>query len=179
MWRRTHLYLVPMALGALSKTPAVLLRSAPAAVERARRRRRRSCGAAHGTRSHHAARRVVRAIPAFIAAGALYLFVEGMNPPEQSYGGGGRLQNLWTQAWVAVRYAGVFFVPSGLSADSDWTALPSPWDVRVLVGSRAHRASPAGSRGVRRKRASRGRSRSASRGSGSGSFRARRFRLPK
>jgi tetratricopeptide (TPR) repeat protein len=57
-----------------------------------------------------------------------------MNPAEQSYGGSSRLQNLWTQAWVSVRYAGVFFVPTGLSADSDWTVLPSPWDARVFSG---------------------------------------------
>ena len=125
VWRRTHLYLLPMALGALSKTPAVLL--APLVL---------LWSVFDEDDVDLAALRTafVRAIPAFVAAGALYLFVEGMNPPEQSYGGGSRLQNLWTQAWVAVRYAGVFFVPSGLSADSDWTALPSPWDARVLAG---------------------------------------------
>jgi protein O-mannosyl-transferase len=124
-WRRAHLYLLPMALGALSKTPAVLLApllllwcvSDEDAVNLATLRT--AC---------------VRAVPAFLAAVALYVFVEGMNPPEQSYGGGSLLQNLWTQAWVSVRYAGLFFIPNSLSADSDWTALPSPLDVRVLAG---------------------------------------------
>lgn len=134
MWRRTHLYLLPMAVGALSKPPAVLL--APLLLvwsvlgeeeidfETLRTRHGRA-------RTLRAAARV---IPAFVAAVALYLFVEGMNPPEQSYGGGGRLQNAWTQLWVSVRYAGMFFLPAGLSADSDWSVLSSPWDVRVLAG---------------------------------------------
>ncbi len=134
VWRRTHLYLVPMALGALSKTPAVLL--APLLLlwsilfeENVDLASLRTWSGRAGVR-----RALVRALPVFVAAVALYLFVEGMNPPEQSYGGGSRLQNLWTQAWVSVRYAGVFVVPTSLSADSDWSLLPSPWDARVLAG---------------------------------------------
>lgn len=134
VWRRTHLYLVPMALGALSKTPAVLL--APLLLvwcvlvdeELGLMGLRTPAGRA-GLR-----RAVARVIPAFVAAAGLYLFVEGMNPPEQTYGGGRPLQNLWTQLWVSVRYAGMFGFPSGLSADSDWSLVRSPWDTRVLAG---------------------------------------------
>lgn len=132
--RYRHAYLIPMALGALSKTPAVLL--APLLliwslfgeenldlVEL-----RTPFGRA---RAWRAAR---RAIPALVAAVALYVIVEGMNPPEQTYGGGGRPQNLWTQLWVSARYIGMFFLPTGLSADSDWSPLPSVWDIRVFSG---------------------------------------------
>jgi Tfp pilus assembly protein PilF len=124
VWRYRYLYLLPMALGALSKTPAVLF--APLLL----------LWVLGEDRVDHSSLRssLVRVIPAFVFAALLYLFVEGMNPPEQSYGGVGRLQNVWTQTWVAFRYVGIFFVPTGLSADSDWPALPSPWDVRVLAG---------------------------------------------
>ena len=135
IWRRAHLYLIPMALGALAKTPAVLC--APllllwiALVER-HVEPAALLSAGGRTAFKHA---LLQALPAFVVAVALYVFVEGMNPPEQTYGGGSRLQNLWTQAWVSVRYVGLFFFPTGLTADSDWATLPSPWDARVLLGA--------------------------------------------
>ena len=133
-WRRWHLYLVPMALGAMAKTPAVLfapllffwvaLGDAPLAP-----------GPLRWPEGRFAIRRAaVAAAPAFVAAIVLYLFVEGMNPPAQTYGGGARLPYVWTQVWVWVRYATIFFVPTGLSADTDWSILRSPLDLRVLVG---------------------------------------------
>ncbi|MDE3151775.1 MAG: hypothetical protein KGL93_05960 [Gemmatimonadota bacterium] len=133
-WRAWHLYLIPMALGALAKTPAVLFaplllcwtllveeQLSPAELRTPERRT--------------AARRaVIATIPAFVAAVVLYVFVEGMNPAGQTYGGGARLPYMWTQTWVWVRYAGLFFVPTGLSADTDWTVFGSPLDLRVLAG---------------------------------------------
>ena len=125
IWRRTHLYLVPMALGALSKPPAVLL--APLllvwSVLGEEEIDLATLRTMHGRA--RALRAVARLIPVFVVAAALYLFVEAMNPPEQTYGGGGRLQNAWTQLWVSVRYAGMFFLPAGLSADSDWSSANS------------------------------------------------------
>jgi Tfp pilus assembly protein PilF len=65
---------------------------------------------------------------------ALYAFVEAMNPPGQSYGGGARLPYFWTQAWVSVRYVGLWLLPTALSADTDWRLLPSALDARVAAG---------------------------------------------
>jgi Flp pilus assembly protein TadD len=133
-WRRFHLYLVPIALGALAKPPAVLF--APLLLLWRLLGEEEISPASLRTRAGRAAvrRAAMGALPAFVAAAALYAFVEGMNPPEQTYGGSGRVQYMWTQAWVSVRYAGLFFFPSGLSADSDWTLLPSPLDPRVGAG---------------------------------------------
>lgn len=133
-WRRSHLYLVPMALGALAKPPAILF--APLLLVWRMVVEEEVTLAALRTSAGRAAlwRAGVGALPAFVVAVVLYLFVEGMNPPEQTYGGGGLAQYLWTQAWVSLRYAGVFVVPVGLSADSDWTLLPTPFDPRVLAG---------------------------------------------
>jgi Flp pilus assembly protein TadD len=133
-WRRWHLYLVPMALGALAKTPAVLF--APLLLcWRLLIEEQLSPDALRTPEGRAAARRAATgAIPAFVAAIALYLFVEGMNPPGQTYGGGAHLPYLWTQTWVWVRYVGMFFVPAGLSADTDWSLLRSPFDLRVLAG---------------------------------------------
>jgi Flp pilus assembly protein TadD len=133
-WRRWHLYLVPMALGALAKTPAVLF--APLLLcWRLLIEEQLSPAALRTPDGRAAARRAaIGTIPAFVAAIALYLFVEGMNPPGQTYGGGAHLPYLWTEVWVWIRYAGMFFVPAGLSADTDWAILGSPFDVRVLAG---------------------------------------------
>lgn len=134
VWRRRYLYLVPMVLGAMAKTPAVLF--APllffwvALVDE-----QFSPRGMHSVDGRSALKRAaLAALPAFVAAIALYLFVEGMNPASQTYGGGSRLPYMWTQAWVWVRYAAMFFVPTGLSADTDWTILRSPFDARVVVG---------------------------------------------
>jgi Flp pilus assembly protein TadD len=133
-WRRWHLYLIPMALGALAKTPAVLF--APLLLCWTLLIEEQLSPAALQTPDGRASirRAAIGVIPAFVAAIAVYLFVEGMNPPGQTYGGGARLPYMWTQVWVWVRYAAMFFVPAGLSADSDWTILPSPFDLRVAAG---------------------------------------------
>ncbi len=132
--RRWYLYLVPMALGALAKTPAVLF--APLLLCWKLVIEEQLSPAALGTADGRAAARraALGTVPAFVAAIALYLFVEGMNPPGQTYGGGAHLPYVWTQVWVWVRYAAMFFVPVGLSAGSDWGLLGSPLDLRVLAG---------------------------------------------
>lgn len=134
VWRQRHLYLVPMILGAMCKTPAVLF--APLLLGwRLLIDEELSPRALRTAEGKNAARRaVVGSIPAFVAAVLVYLFIEGMNPPGQTYGGGAHLPYLWTEAWVWCRYAAMFFVPVGLSADTDWSILPSPLDPRVIAG---------------------------------------------
>jgi tetratricopeptide (TPR) repeat protein len=39
-----------------------------------------------------------------------------------------------TQPWVALHYFLSFFLPIGLSADSDWTAVSTPFDGRAIAG---------------------------------------------
>ncbi|HEX3157002.1 MAG TPA: tetratricopeptide repeat protein [Gemmatimonadaceae bacterium] len=135
VWRRYHVYLVPMALAALAKPPAILF--APLLLLwRVLVEEDLGPAALRTPAGRQALWRAVRgAIPALVAAAAIFLFVEGMNPPEQTYGGGGLLPYLWTQLWVSARYAGLFVLPVGLSADSDWVLLPSPFDPRVIAGA--------------------------------------------
>jgi len=131
--RRYHLYLLPVAFGALAKTPAVmfapLLLAYRVVYSSGRAGERGRAGMFARLREV-----VLPTLPAFAASIALYLFVEGMNPPGQTYGGGGRMEYLWTQAWVWVRYVGLFLVPAGLTADTDLTLLPTWVDGRVAAG---------------------------------------------
>ncbi len=123
--RRWHLFLVPMVLGALAKPPAVLF--APLLLlykllfEAPRSWREGS-------------RCALSTVPTFAVALASFLFVEGMNPEGQTYGGGEPLRYLWTQAFVSLRYLGLFFVPVGLTADTDLALLPTWRDLRLFAG---------------------------------------------
>ena len=133
-WRRRHLYLLAMLFGAMAKTPAVLF--APLLLcWRLLFEEHLTPEMLRTADGRAALRRVaIGTLPAFAASVVAYCFIEGMNPPRQSYGGGALLPYLWTQTWVWVRYAGMFFVPLRLSADSDWHLLGSAFDPRVLAG---------------------------------------------
>ncbi|MBX5484536.1 MAG: tetratricopeptide repeat protein [Myxococcaceae bacterium] len=132
--RRFGLFLIPMLLGALAKPPAVvfgavlLLHKAIFEQELSPRTVLSREGPGRLGRA------LLETVPTLMAGALAFAFVEGMNPPGQSYGGGDRLQYLWTQAFVWLRYVGMFFFPAGLSADTDLTLLPTWRDGRVFAG---------------------------------------------
>lgn len=133
--RRYHLYLIPMVAGALAKPPALVL--APllplwVLLFEERVSLTRALRAPTDAR----VRRAVRAgLPAFVAAAATLVFVESMNPPAQTYGGGSPLRYLGTQAWVSAHYFRLFVLPVGLTADTDMTLVQHWYDTRVIVGA--------------------------------------------
>lgn len=128
--RRLHLYLLPMALGVLSKEQgamaAPLLFLYVGLVEQR--------GSMLGLLRPRAFARALRpALPAFLVCGALAALALGQ---ASGYGGGapGRLWYAATQPFVTARYFQVFLVPLGLTADGDWTAVSSLADVRLWAG---------------------------------------------
>jgi tetratricopeptide (TPR) repeat protein len=133
-WRRYYLYLIPVILGALAKTPTVMF--APLLlVYMLFIERQLSLGDLFTTRAWPEVRgALMNVAPVFVIGGLLYAFVEGMNPPGQSYGGAGRLQYLATQTWVWVRYVRLFFIPTGLTADSDLRGITTWADPRLAAG---------------------------------------------
>jgi tetratricopeptide (TPR) repeat protein len=136
--RRFHLYLVPVALGALAKPPAVLFgpllfvlellarRWAPAETGREPAARAAWKGALRAA--------AVAAAPAVLAGAALYVFVDRMNASTLTYGGGDRFHYALTQVWTWVHYLRLFVLPRGLSADTDLTLLTDISDTRVFAG---------------------------------------------
>lgn len=68
-----------------------------------------------------------------ISIGA-YSFIDYMTGSVFDYGIS-RIQYLITQPFVILRYFYLFFLPTGLSADTDWQLLVSIWDPRFIVGS--------------------------------------------
>ena len=132
--RRAHLYLLPMAVGALAKTPAVMfaplfclylvLFEQPVPVPRLFSR--------EGWPHLVAALR--KSVPALVVGAGLFLFVESMNAPTLEMGGGSRLEYLRSQPFMWLHYGRLFLVPLGLSADTDWVPFARWYDTRVFVG---------------------------------------------
>lgn len=132
--RRFHLYLVPAALGLLAKNHAVMF--APLLlVYKMLIEQELSLGDIL-TRRHcpDRTRALVTSIPAFVVLGATLLFVESMSTSAQNFGGGNRWAYLATSAWVWVRYVRLYFVPVGLTADTD-LRLFTGFDYRTLAGA--------------------------------------------
>ena len=117
--RKTMLYLVPVAIGALAKAQVVVF--APLfwvylkMIERDERSMR-------------------RAAPAFLLGAALLAFLNAMNVPEWTSGGGSAYRYLITQPYVWLHYARLFMLPIGLSADTDLHPFAHWYDTRALAG---------------------------------------------
>lgn len=133
-WRRTYLYLLPMSIGALAKPPAVIF--APLFfVYLLFFEHRLSMSDVFSSRSWPRVREAVWAsAPAFIAGIFLFKFVDLMNAPGANYGGGGRLEYLRTQIFMWLHYGRLFFVPLGLTADTDLRLFSDWYDTRVAAG---------------------------------------------
>lgn len=119
--RRTLLYLIPLAIGALAKAPLVvfapLLFFYALLIER------------------QPAKRALRlALPPLILGIALLLFLNSMNSPHWTSGGGSAFHYLITQPFVWLHYARLFLFPIGLTADTDWQPFTQWYDTRAVAG---------------------------------------------
>jgi tetratricopeptide (TPR) repeat protein len=119
--RRTLLYLVPLAIGALAKAPLVvfapLLFLYALLIERV------------------PAKRAARiALPSLIVGIALLLFLNSMNSPHWTSGGTSSWNYIITQPFVWLHYARLFVLPIGLTADTDWQPFTHWYDTRAMAG---------------------------------------------
>lgn len=132
--RKYYLYLIPVALGALSKPPAVMF--APmlffyvAFFENDL-----SIYDFFNKKSFYKVLNTFKiTLPSFIFAALLFLFIQKMEPETWVPGGTSRFNYLITQPFVMVYYVVTFFLPVSLSADTDWSPLQSMSDMRFWVG---------------------------------------------
>jgi tetratricopeptide (TPR) repeat protein len=119
--RRTLLYLLPLVIGALAKAPVVVF--APLLF-------------AYGTLIENETRRraLRRALPPLVLGVALLVFLNRMNAREWTSGGGSAWQYAMTQPFVWLHYFRLFFLPVGLTADTDWLPFTHWYDTRAIVG---------------------------------------------
>lgn len=119
--RRTFLYLVPLAIGALAKAPLVVF--APLLFFYALLLEKES------------PRRAARiALPSLILGIVLLLFLNSMNSPHWTSGGGSAWNYIVTQPYVWLHYARLFFLPLGLTADTDLQPFAAWYDTRAIAG---------------------------------------------
>jgi Flp pilus assembly protein TadD len=119
--RRSFLYLLPLAIGALAKAPLVVF--APLLFAYALLIERKPLREALRT-----------AIPSLVLGIALLAFLNSMNAKEWESGGGPALGYIITQPFVWLHYARLFVLPAGLTADYDWTAFAHWYDTRAIAG---------------------------------------------
>ena len=77
----------------------------------------------------------IKTLPAFIFCAFMFWFTGKQTPQTWEPGGTKPLAYLTTQPFVILHYFGEFFLPTSLSADTDWQLLPSVVDIRFMVGS--------------------------------------------
>ena len=119
--RKWGLYLIPPALGILSKPPALVF---PAIlfvyIWLFEREAKRSP--------------LVRTIPSLLTTAALCTFTIAMTPKEFRPGKISAHDYWITQPLVALRFFRTFFLPDSLSADTDHRALPGIWSGDAWIG---------------------------------------------
>ncbi len=131
--RKWYLYLGPIAVGALIKPTAVMF--APLFfIYLLLFQNEGTLSVCSSDARKKWYRSAAQSAPAFVVCLLLYLFVDRMTSDSWIPGGTSRLQYLQTQSFVIVHYVYMFFLPVGLSADTDWKIIPSVFDDRVVVG---------------------------------------------
>jgi tetratricopeptide (TPR) repeat protein len=119
--RRALLYLVPLAIGALAKAPLVVF--APLLYLYVRLYEKQP------------PRRAFRLIlPSLLLGIALLVFLNAMNSPQWQSGGRSAWHYTITQPFVWLHYARLFFLPVGLTADTDWRPFERWYDTRAMAG---------------------------------------------
>lgn len=129
--RKWHLYLVPAALAILAKPVAAifsvlflvyLLLIDDDIVWRKLPER------------HSWLRHLAAVLPCSICCALTVALVGKMTPPSFTTGGASFFHYVITQPYVILRYFGTFFLPIGLSADTDWQTLKTIADARFVLG---------------------------------------------
>jgi Flp pilus assembly protein TadD len=121
--RRWHLYMIPIAIGALAKAQIVIF--APLLLIylifiEGRSARKKATW--------------IAVVPSLIAAVVLLIALNRMNAPEWIPGGTSTWHYFLTQGYAWMHYTRLFFVPIGLSADTDLQPFASWYDLRSLIG---------------------------------------------
>jgi protein O-mannosyl-transferase len=131
-WRRSLLWLLPAALGALAKQSALIFAPLLAIYLLIFPEQRQ---AEHGTVSDRRWRAwLAAAAPAFVLAVLLYGLQDKLAGPQMLYARGSPVVYLQTQTFAWVHYFRLFFLPLGLSADTDWEPIGDWYDTRVFAG---------------------------------------------
>jgi tetratricopeptide (TPR) repeat protein len=132
--RKYHLYLIPVFIGGLAKPTAVMF--APLLFFYILLFEDNMSLYQIFQKKHFKQLFVVikKTLPSFIFCVVMYKFIDHMTPPTWESGGRSVFSYLITQPFVIVHYFTTFFLPLGLSADTDWEPLQKMGDIRFFMG---------------------------------------------
>lgn len=132
--RKYYLYLLPVIVGALAKPPSVMFAPMFLVYLLFFEQGLGLVDIFKPGKFRQVFQAVKKAVPAFICCAVMYWFLDRMTPKTWEPGGTSPMQYLITQPIVVAHYFQMFFVPTQLSADSDWTLLPGISDWRFVAG---------------------------------------------
>ncbi len=132
--RKFLLYLVPVVIGSLAKPPAVMFAPLLFFYVLLFEKKMPLAGIFAGKNRPQLISAIRISLPAFLVCGAMYLLIQKMEPSTWVSGGTSRFYFFISQPFVILHYFTTFFLPTGLSADTDWTAVDSVFDIRVFAG---------------------------------------------
>lgn len=132
--KKTYIYLIPVAIGVLAKPSAVMF--APLLffyiVLFEYNLSLSSLFKKENLKKLIAA--IINVAPAFIFCAIMYKWVDHFTPKTWQSGGASTWNYLITQPFVIVHYFTTFFLPLGLSADTDWEPLQTIWNIKFFIG---------------------------------------------
>lgn len=132
--KKYHLYLIPVGIGALAKPPAVMFAPMLFVYILLFEEQIPLTGIFQAANRAALWKAIKASIPAFIACAFFYGWVDHFTPKTWQSGGNSMFHYLITQPYVILHYFVTFFLPTDLSADTDWQALTTIADIHFVIG---------------------------------------------
>jgi tetratricopeptide (TPR) repeat protein len=132
--KRTFLYLIPVGIGALAKPTAVMFAPMLFFYVLLFEQNMSLMDVFRKAHFNRLLKTVIKTVPAFIFCAGMYLLVDHFTPSTWQSGGASRFHFMITQPFVIFHYFTTFFLPFGLSADTDWAPLESIMNIRFFIG---------------------------------------------
>jgi protein O-mannosyl-transferase len=132
--KRTFLYLIPVGIGALAKPPAVMFAPILFFYILLFEEKISLYDIFRKKNFKLLIKSIKSVIPAFIFCAVMYLWVDHFTPKTWQSGGASTFNYLISQPFVILHYFTTFFLPFSLSADTDWQALTTLWNIKFFIG---------------------------------------------
>lgn len=132
--KRTYLYLLPVGIGALAKPTAVMFAPMLFFYVLLFEEKLSLNSVFQKENFKQFFRSIKTIIPAFIFCAVMYVWVDHFTPKTWQSGGSSAFSYLISQPFVIFHYFNTFFLPLGLSADTDWEGISSIWNVQFFIG---------------------------------------------
>ncbi len=132
--KKTFIYLIPLAIGVLAKPSTVMFAPILFFYILLFEEKSSLYGNLNKEYINKWWKALKVALPAFIFCAIMYKWVDHFTPKTWQSGGASTYTFLITQPFVIVHYFTTFFFPFDLSADTDWQALQSIWNIKFFLG---------------------------------------------